>query len=708
VTLGAGQTICGGRYVVIGQLGQGARSRLWLAREVSSGLRVAVKEAVGPVFGPELDEATRRFAREKQVSEQLTDLGASGAVRVLRMDQEQGIPLLVLEYCPGGSLADRLKAGPLTVAQAVEAVLQVCDALLVLHRRLHYVHRDVKPGNILFDAEGHARLADLGLVQTGDSSRSGLEAEPHPGTPGYMCPEQDTTRGYLTPRCDVYALGCVLFEAVTGKRYLDQPAGTKASALHRGIPPWVDDVLAKALAPDPFARFADAGEMAAAFRRRPAPTWRWVAVAVCVALGALAVAGLLRGAPGLLSPRLAPATWTAAPTVTSGGSATATATFGVGGLAGPAQPAMTPTSTETALAAVQPSPSAAPVPPAACAEYLSREEAAGIARTVVGAGIRAAVAYRNADGRGYLAALRDIGYAQQVHLLEQWGATYKEVWASESYVCMSETLGTAAFGIQDVNGDGACEVSFAEYDSGNIAGQSALNLYASGSGELYRVDYRFTYEISGMVGSIVLSPNLEGAADPRLRDWFEERTTSLGIVPPATVTSEEDLQNATGEWYLDNPFPYTQALQLRTYPGKFDIAASIVVTARVGSTEYVSLFKGPICAYDAARDTSWIVHASSAGEYGYATALFHDGAYLWFDTHAATELYRLDPVRSTIQRYLPVDDAAASAWLNLRLRDGAVWYQLSRTGNEDWKALSEPGMWSDWRRVNERGGPVEE
>jgi hypothetical protein len=155
----------------------------------------------------------------------------------------------------------------LPIEQALEVMAALLRALQAAHEHtLEIVHRDVKPSNVLFDGANRAHLADFGLAQLGGTSgRSQLEGvRKHPGTPAYMAPEQTSSTDYLTPAADIYAAGCVLFEMLTGKRYKRVRPGSKPSALRPEIPHWVDALAAKALAPDPFDRFEDAGDMLAA------------------------------------------------------------------------------------------------------------------------------------------------------------------------------------------------------------------------------------------------------------------------------------------------------------------------------------------------------------------------------------------------------------------------------------------------------------
>jgi len=234
------QTICNGKYEIIRLLGEGGQSRVWLAREVKRGLEVAIKEPL-PVLSPvEREELEMRFQRELRLSGRIFKLDVPNVVRVLTVDEHEGETLLVMEYCAGGGLDEKLKKGPLPEDEAVRIALEVLAALGVAHEKLGIVHRDIKPSNVLFTEDGHAKLADFGLAQTGESGRSMGASQAHPGTPGYKSPEQERTTGYLNPASDLYALGCVLFEMATGKMYQRVKPGTKASSLSPDAPEWLD------------------------------------------------------------------------------------------------------------------------------------------------------------------------------------------------------------------------------------------------------------------------------------------------------------------------------------------------------------------------------------------------------------------------------------------------------------------------------------
>lgn len=258
------------KYKILQEIGHGAMGRVWLAEEIIFGNRlVAIKETRRDLPPNEVEEVQRRYQQEVQIYAALQKVQAPNIVPVYTVEPYEELALLIMAYMPNGDLDHLLRqhGGGLPLDHALEIAAAILQALRAAHEHtLEIVHRDVKPPNVLFDGANKAHLADFGLAQLGGTSgRSQLEGvRKHPGTPAYMAPEQETSNGYLTPAADVYAVGCVLFEMLTGKRYKRMRPGTKPSALCAEAPAWVDALVAKALTEDPYDRFEDAGEMLAA------------------------------------------------------------------------------------------------------------------------------------------------------------------------------------------------------------------------------------------------------------------------------------------------------------------------------------------------------------------------------------------------------------------------------------------------------------
>ncbi|HNT55313.1 MAG TPA: bifunctional serine/threonine-protein kinase/formylglycine-generating enzyme family protein [Anaerolineaceae bacterium] len=203
------------------------------------------------------EKARQRFMLEARLGALLNH---PNIVRVIKFapDEATGLLVLVMEYAPGGSLADRLQGGNIqSVSDTLRIGKQIASGLGALHSQ-DVVHRDIKPSNILFDAAGMAKIADLGLAQMAgvrltEASNSGstLSWQTSPGTPAYMSPEQTRGIPYVTPASDIYMLGLVLFEMLTGRAYKNQPPGTRLSHLNDQVSRPVDDLLAAMLAEEP-------------------------------------------------------------------------------------------------------------------------------------------------------------------------------------------------------------------------------------------------------------------------------------------------------------------------------------------------------------------------------------------------------------------------------------------------------------------------
>ncbi len=196
-------------------------------------------------------------------------------VTVYDYEEQDDLLVLRMDYLPGGSLADRLQklkteGRQMPVIDAVRVALDVAQGLAVLHGA-EVVHRDVKPSNILFAADGRALVADLGLAQApgGSSDRLVLSGEDRPWQPGtrdYMSPEQVHSKDRLTSASDIYTLGAVIFEMLTGRLYRNVKPGTKVQALRPDTPKWLVALLGRMLAEDYRARPWNGSEVAEALQ----------------------------------------------------------------------------------------------------------------------------------------------------------------------------------------------------------------------------------------------------------------------------------------------------------------------------------------------------------------------------------------------------------------------------------------------------------
>jgi eukaryotic-like serine/threonine-protein kinase len=200
-----------GHYQVERILGMGGQAVVYLGRHVRLKSRlVAIKIPHGT--------ETYRMLREADV---MARLDHPGVVSILDLDAEADTPYLVLDYCTGGSLADRIEAeGPLHEDEVLRVTRELLEALRFAHLR-EVIHRDLKPENVLFDASGQSQIADFGLgkivaeqvsLSLSQASRTGIA-----GTPLYMAPEQERPGAPVDARADLYALGKLIYSMLTGE-----------------------------------------------------------------------------------------------------------------------------------------------------------------------------------------------------------------------------------------------------------------------------------------------------------------------------------------------------------------------------------------------------------------------------------------------------------------------------------------------------------
>jgi serine/threonine-protein kinase len=267
------------RYIVERELGSGGMATVYLAEERKHGRQVAIKvlrPELGATFGAD------RFLREIAIAARLSH---PHLVPLIDSGEVDGMLYYVSAYIPGGSLRDRLRReGRLSIQDAVRIAKEVGDGLDFAHRA-GFVHRDVKPENILF-ADGHALLSDFGIARAccGPEDRESVTgAGMAVGTPEYMSPEQASGEQQLDSRSDIYSLACVVFEMLTGEpphrgaSHRETMANhvTKAPrrlrTIRAEVPASLDDAVARALAADPAYRFASVAEFTSALEESGSP-----------------------------------------------------------------------------------------------------------------------------------------------------------------------------------------------------------------------------------------------------------------------------------------------------------------------------------------------------------------------------------------------------------------------------------------------------
>lgn len=260
-----------GQYEIIALLGSGGMASVYRARQLNIRREVAIK-----VIKPDLierEEFVKRFERE---AETVATLSHPHIVKMFDYGHHADLVYLVMELLTGGSLAELIWKGPISTPQVTQQIEQIGSALDYAHRR-GIVHRDLKPQNVLLDEGGNVFLTDFGIAKLVKDSTRLTQTGATMGTPAYMAPEQ-WQGDILDARTDLYSLGIMLYEMLTGKLPFnaDTPAsmmyyhlqGTPASirSIRSDLPPGIEPVLLKALAKDRYQRFASAGELVVAFK----------------------------------------------------------------------------------------------------------------------------------------------------------------------------------------------------------------------------------------------------------------------------------------------------------------------------------------------------------------------------------------------------------------------------------------------------------
>ncbi len=298
-------TVLGGRYRIESILGIGGMGVVYRAFDLSLNVPVALK-----LLRPELahrGDVLERFRQELLLARQVS---SPRVVRIHDLAQHDGRWLLSMDFVEGESLDRRLdREAPLEVEAALKLARQIAEGLAAAHAK-GVVHRDLKPANILLDAQGDAYISDFGVARslaTSGASRGGMtQGGAVVGTPDYLSPEQ--ARGDAADaRSDLYALGLILYEMLTGK--LPFEGGTVAEVLAQrmlrapasidtarpGLPRWLSRLVDRLLRPQPAHRLQSATEVVTAIDRRELardfhPGRRgWIALAAVLVLAAGAI-----------------------------------------------------------------------------------------------------------------------------------------------------------------------------------------------------------------------------------------------------------------------------------------------------------------------------------------------------------------------------------------------------------------------------------
>jgi WD40 repeat protein len=256
-------------YEVLREVGRGGMGVVYEARQLGLNRTVALKMILAG--GHAGAEERARFRREAEAAARLQH---PHIIQVYEVGEAGDRPFIALEYLAGGSLADRLGGGPLPAREAAQLVQALAGAVHAAHRG-GVVHRDLKPANVLLTADGTPKVTDFGLAKRLDSSTKQTATGAILGTPGYMAPEQAGGRGHeVGPAADVYALGAILYECLTGRPpfraatpletmlqvLTEEPV--PPTRLRPGVPADLETVCLTCLAKEPARRYASAEALA--------------------------------------------------------------------------------------------------------------------------------------------------------------------------------------------------------------------------------------------------------------------------------------------------------------------------------------------------------------------------------------------------------------------------------------------------------------
>ena len=263
-----------GPYKIEELIGAGGMADVYRAHQGNLDRYVAIKVLKASLADD--PQFVARFSREAMAS---GGLRHPNILRIYDAGTHEGRHYIVMDYASGSTLAQRAEKRPLSIDEVATLGIQIAEALDYAHKRPHpIIHRDLKPSNILLD-DDRPLLADFGIAYIVSKEKRLTETGASLGTPEYMSPEQ--SEGFpVDGRTDIYSLGVILFQLVTGRVPFE--ANTPLATMHQvvytlpprprqlksDVPEWMESIILRALAKRPEDRFATAGEMAEALRKR--------------------------------------------------------------------------------------------------------------------------------------------------------------------------------------------------------------------------------------------------------------------------------------------------------------------------------------------------------------------------------------------------------------------------------------------------------
>lgn len=270
-TLQPGQML--GAYRIINQVGQGGMATVYKAYQPSMDRNVAIK-----VLPRQLAESPEFAARFQQEARIIARLEHPHILPVFDYGESDGVTYFVMRYLEAGTLKTKMEAGPLSLNEIDRLFTQLAEALQYAHGH-GIVHRDLKPANALVDEQGNLFLTDFGIAKLLESASPRLtQTDAIMGTPAYISPEQAKAQT-VNQRSDIYSLGIILYEMVTGSvpfvadtplavilKHISDPLPLP-SLIKADIPESIERVILKALAKEPDDRYATAAEFLSAWKR---------------------------------------------------------------------------------------------------------------------------------------------------------------------------------------------------------------------------------------------------------------------------------------------------------------------------------------------------------------------------------------------------------------------------------------------------------
>ena len=261
-------------YDILSEIGRGGMGVVYKAQDSRLKRTVALKVILAGGHAGEVELA--RFQIE---AESVARLKHQHFVQIYEVGSDDGLPFLALEYCGGGSLEDRIESGPLAPREVAELVAKLADAMEHAHQA-GVIHRDLKPGNVLFDENGEPKITDFGLAKKVGEDDSHTRTVSVMGSIGYMSPEQASghTRE-ATPAVDIYALGAILYRLLAGKTPFEGSSTVESlqlvingvpvpiRRLRPSCPRDLETICLKCLEKSPANRYRTAAELADDLRR---------------------------------------------------------------------------------------------------------------------------------------------------------------------------------------------------------------------------------------------------------------------------------------------------------------------------------------------------------------------------------------------------------------------------------------------------------